>query len=600
MPFDPKRLVSYPTSIGVYVMKNHLGRVLYVGKANNLRARLKQYFTKRGDERETVLFLREEIEEIDTLVLPSEKDALLLENNLIKRHKPKYNVLLKDDKTFIRLMITDHTWPMIKLIRGKEKPKEAKYFFGPYTNAKAARQTYDILLKLFPLRQCSDSEFVTRTRPCLLYDIKRCCAPCVEKCTKEQYDFYVESARKLLLGKDNQILGQLKEKMEKASQRLAFEEANDYLQIIRHIEHVLSIQHVEHPNIKESDVIGFYREADTILIALLHYRKGKLLSSEHYTLHQILTEDEKVLQQFLLQHYHQDNIPLEIFLPFSIANIKVTEEILNERKKVSLVVPKRGDKKALIDIATQNAKALFERDQSQKSLKEKMLLDLQETLSLDRFPRRIECFDTSHTGGGDFVAAMVSYVNGEKDKSRQRLFHIKKVEKGSDYDAMKEVLVRHLTKAKEKNDFCDLVVLDGGKGHLNAAMDIFDELNIANVDLISIAKEKASHAKKLTQEKIFIPHEKDPILIHPHSPLLYLLQQIRDEAHRVAIDFHRKKRKKRLMRSELDEIEGIGPKKKKALLSHFKSIENIKKASRDELLQVKGLNQKDIERLLAL
>lgn len=601
MPFDRETLSSYPSSTGVYVMKDASGKVLYVGKAKNLKSRIKQYFAPKGDERETVLFLREEIESIDTILLPTEKDALLLENNLIKTHKPKYNVLLKDDKTFIRLMITDHKWPMVQLIRGKKTPKEAKYFFGPYTNAKAARQTYDILLKLFPLRQCSDQEFLSRTRPCLLYDIKKCCAPCVGKCTKEQYDQYVESARSLLLGKDKEVIKELQEKMEQASQRLAFEEAHEYLQIIRHIEHVLSIQHVEHPGIIECDVIGLFRQADTLLFVLLHYREGKLISSKHYTLNQILSDDEKAIEQFLLQHYHTENIPKQILLPVKPENFSLVQEILQERseKKIEIEVPKQGTKKTLVQIAYDNAKALFDREQNQQSLREKMLLDLQETLSLTHFPRRIECFDTSHIQGEDFVACMVAYTNGEKEKSRQRYFHIKKTEKASDYDAMREALMRHFTKAKEKQDFCDLLILDGGKGHLNLAVEVFKELGIASVDIISLAKEASSHAKKITQEKVFLPHEKDPILINPHSPLLFLLQKIRDETHRVAITFHRKTRKKRVIRSELDQLQGIGPKKKKALLSHFKSVKKIKEATLDELSAVKELTKKDIETLLS-
>ncbi len=599
MPFDTKQLSSYPTSVGVYLMKDGKGRVLYVGKAKNIRNRVRQYFAPKGDERQTVLFLREEVEKIDTILVPTEKDALLLENNLIKTHKPKYNLLLKDDKTFIRLMITDHPWPMVKLMRGKEKPKEAKYLFGPYTNAKAARQTYDILLKLFPLRQCSDQEFSKRKRPCLLYDIKKCCAPCVGKCTKKQYDQYVESAKGLLLGKDKEVVKELQEKMEQASERLAFEEANEYLQIIQHIEHVLSIQHVEHPGIEECDVIATHRQADTLLIVLLHYRKGKLISSKHYTLHQILSEDEKALEQFLLQHYHGENIPKQILLPTTPTDFPLLKEILQERaEKIEIEIPKQGTKKKLIEIAQNNAEALFEREENLQSLQEKMLLDLQETLSLNRFPRRIECFDTSHMQGGDFVACMVAYTNGKKEKSRQRYFHIKQVEKGSDYDAMKEALLRHFIKSKEKQDLCDLLILDGGKGHLNAALSVFEELKIASIDLISLAKEASSHAKKITQEKVFVPHQKDPIFINPHSPLLFLLQKIRDETHRVAISFHRKTRKKRIIRSEIDQLKGIGPKKKKALLSHFKSVKRIKEATIDELSKIQELNKKDIQTLL--
>jgi excinuclease ABC subunit C len=601
MSFDPEQLTKYSSKTGVYLMKDHKGKVIYVGKANNLRSRLKQYFAKKGDERQTVLFLREEIFSIDTIIVPTEKDALLLENNLIKRHKPKYNILLKDDKTFIRLMITNHQWPMVKLTRGKTKPKEAKYLFGPYTNAKSARQTYDILLKLFPLRQCSDAELASRQRPCLLYDIKKCCAPCVGKCTQEQYEQYVQSARKLLLGKDKEVIKELTEKMEQASQRLAFEKANEYLTIIRHIEHVLSMQHVEHFDVGNCDVIGLYRQANVLIINALHYRGGKLVASKHYTQEQVVTESELLLGQFLIQHYHKENTPDSIYLPLDMPNITLIQEVLEERsqKKINIVVPKQGTKKRLVDIAMQNALSLFEREQNEQELYEKMLLDLQETLQLNHFPRRIECFDTSHIAGEDFVACVVAFVHGKKDKSRQKLFHIKSATKGSDYDAMKEALIRHFTKAKEKNDFCDLLILDGGKGHLNLAMQVFKDLGIANVDIISLAKEASSHAKTLTREKIYLPHDPLPLQVDRHSPLLFLLQKIRDETHRVAIGFHRKTRSKRTLKSELDNLKGIGPKKKKALLVHFKSVANIKKAPIDELTKIKELTRKDIETLLA-
>lgn len=598
MPFDPRTLALYPDQPGVYLMKDDQGVVLYVGKAKNLRARLKQYFAEYGDQRDMVPYLITQIQDIDTIVALTEKDALILENNLIKRHKPKYNVLLKDDKTFISLVVTRHKWPMIRLVRDKGKPKNDGIYFGPYTNALAARQTFDLISKLFPLRQCSDAELASRERPCLLYDIKRCIAPCVEKCTEEDYGSHVEAAMRLLKGQDKEVVKELKRRMEAASDALEFEKADDLLQMIHQIEHVTQVQHVDNPAAKDCDVVGLYREADAVMIALLFFREGKLIGSEHFSFHLIASNDAEILESFVLQHYKNlTSLPSEIMVPEELSQSEALGEILSEtaQRKVSVLTPQKGKKRDLVEMAQRNAKALFVREQDARSLKEKMLLDLQETIQLTRFPRRIECFDTSNISGTDPVASLACFVNGEKDKSRTRLFKIKG--KGDDYAAMREVLYRHFVKEKEKNDFCDLLIVDGGKGQLNIALEVFQELEIATVDAIGLTKEEARHDKGLTQEKIYVPHRKDPLLIDPRSPLLFLLQKIRDEAHRQAIEYHRKRRSKRTISSSLDEIPGIGPIKKKRLLQRFGSVKAIKEASVEELKTVKGITQKDIDLL---
>ena len=580
-------LSLYPDQPGVYLMKNSAGVVLYVGKAKNLKARLKQYFAPSGDSREMVPYLIAQVTTIDTIVALTEKDALLLENNLIKRHAPKYNVLLKDDKTYVSLVITKHPWPMVKLVRYKGKPKNDGVYFGPYTNALAARQTYDLLLRLFPLRQCSDAELASRERPCLLYDIKRCLAPCVGKCTHEEYDALVDNAKKLLRGQDKQVVIDLQNQMETASENLEFERADALLKMIRQIDHVTSVQHVENPFAKNADVIGLYREADAVMIAVLLFREGKLIGSEHFSFHQIASSDAELLESFVLQHYVTETPP-EIFSPVELPS--VLGEILSG---VRISTPQHGKKKDLLEMAFRNAKALFVREQDARSLREKQLLDLQETLELTRYPRRIECFDTSNSGGTDPVASLVTFVNGEKDKGHTRLFKVK--QKGDDYSAMREVIKRHLIREKEKNAFCDLLIVDGGKGQLNLALDVLRELDIASVDVIGVAKQEARHDKGLTQEKVFVPHREDPVLIDPRSPLLFLLQRIRDEAHRVAIQFHRKKRSERTISSALDEVKGIGPVKKKKLLQKFGSVKGIVQATDEELRSV--VSAADVQKL---
>ncbi len=595
MGFDPKTLALYPEEPGVYLMKDANGMVLYVGKAKNLRVRLKQYFAESGDGRPMVPYLIAQVEAIDPIVALTEKDALILENNLIKQYLPKYNILLKDDKTFVSLLLTRHKWPMIRLVRHKGRAKNEGIYFGPYTNALAARATFDLISRLFPLRVCSDAELMQRTRPCLLYDMKRCIAPCVGKCTEKNYAEHVESAIRLLRGQDKDVLAHLKQQMRAASDVLEFEQADRYLRMIQQIEHVTEAQHVDQIAAMSCDALGLYREADAVMVALLFFREGKLIGSEHFSFTRIASEDEEIVESFLLQHYKgKEKLPKEILIPDALPQQGDVEELI----QCALHAPQKGKKRDLIEMARRNAKALFMKEQDARSLKEKRLLDLQETLQLTRFPKRIECFDTSNISGSDPVASLVSFVDGEKEKSKMRLFKIKGQKTADDYTAMREVLLRHFTRQKEKNDFCDLLIVDGGRGQLNIALDVFEELKIASIDVIALTKEEARHDKGLTQEKIYVPYRKDPFLIDPRSPLLFLLQRVRDEAHKQAIEFHRKRRARRTIASELDDLPGIGPIKKKRLLQKFGSVKKLKKASEEEIRSVSGITEKDLNLLL--
>lgn len=604
MAFEPKQLELFPTQPGVYLMKDSSGEVLYVGKAKHLKNRLKQYFF-RGDERPMVPFLIAQVFHIDTIVVPTEKEALLLENTLIKKHKPKFNALLKDDKTFISLMVNNqHPWPMIRLVRYKGKPKEKGLYFGPYTSAYAARQTFEVLTRIFPLRQCSDEELKRRTRPCLLYSIKKCIAPCVNLCTKEEYHEFVDGAIKFLKGQDKEIIKSLYAEMQKASDALEFERAASLLNTIRQVEHVVQTEQLTFKSAgKECDAIALFRTADEVILVQLFFREGKLVGSEHYSFSEVVQEDEELVESFLLQHYKvKERIPQEILLPFVLEKEELIAQIIFEEchKKTHLFCPQKGDKRELVKLAEENAKVIFKQEKDQKEVKEKMLLDLTETLKLNRYPRRIECFDTSHTQGSDLIASMVAFTDAEKDSKRTRLYKIRGIHKGDDYGAMHQVLSRRLIRAKEENDLPDLIIVDGGKGQLNVALDVFKELDIATVDVIGVAKEKGRHDRGITSEQIFLPHHEKPLLLSPKSPLLFLLQRIRDEAHAKAVSFHRKRREKRTISSSLEEIPGIGEIKRKRLLSHFGSLKRIKEASEEELKKVKGLTKKDIETLKKL
>lgn len=598
MPFDPKKLDTYSSKTGVYLMKDSQGDILYIGKAVNLKNRLKQYFVPGRDSRAMVNLLISSVSEIETIIVDTEKEALILENNLIKKHKPKYNILLKDDKTYVSLALTKEKWPMIKLIRKKTKEKEKEKYFGPFTNAKAARQTLDLILKLFPLRQCSNEIFKSRTRPCILYEIKKCLGPCKGKCSEKEYYEMVDYASSLLLGKNKDIIKDLESKMKIASEKMEYEKAQEHFEMINQINHVLQIQHVENLSAEECDALGIFQDESTTIISKLIFREGRLIGSDHFSFTQTAEDQSSILESFLVQHYQKSSLPSLILIPLDLSDKKALEEILgSERsKKLKIIFPEKGEKLSLIKMAVSNAEEQLKREKDSYLVREKLLLNLQSTLQLIRYPRHIECFDTSHISETNRVSSMVTFINGKVEKSKKKLFIIKTKEKG-DTAALEEVLYRHFSKAKETH-LSDLLIVDGGKSQLNSALKILQSLDIASIDVIALAKQKSRHDKGLTEEEVFLPYREKPIMINPKSPILFMLQVIRDESHRAAISFHRKKRAEQIHISVLDNIQGIGPIKKRILLQTFKSTEEIKKATRSDLEKIKSLNKKDIENIL--
>ena len=593
MPYDTKNLDQFPIQPGVYLMKDEAGEMLYVGKAKNLRSRVKQYFAAGGDGRLMVPYLVPRIHSIETIVVFSEKEALLLENTLIKRHQPRYNALLKDDKGFVALKISfKEKWPAIKLVRYKGTPEPDGLYFGPYTSVKAAKKTLDLINRLFPLRQCSDEEMARRVRPCLLFEMKRCAGPCAEKCSKEEYDIHLQRTIKFLRGQDKEVLKDLYDEMEKRSQALEFEKAGQILHAIRYIEKTIEAQHVD--KLMGNDAIGLFRQGSDVVLSQLIFRNGKLIGSRHYSFTTVAEEDSELVSSFLLQHYqgHHVEKPPEILLPFSLLEGDSLEEILsqNHKGRLRLHWPKRGDKKALQQMANVNAEAYYRSQKGEEEAAEQLLLEVKELLQLTNYPKVIECFDISNTSGSEPVASMVTFVNGKKESKFYRLYRLKSEKKSDDYAAMYEVLTRRYKRAKLEGKLPDLVVVDGGKGQLNIAIKVFTELDLMGVDLIGLAKEKSRHDKGLTSEQIFFPHVKEPMRLSKHSPILFLFQKLRDEAHRFAITFHRKRRSQKTLASQLDAIVGIGPKKRKALLTHFGSLKAIKEATLEELGQVKGIS----------
>lgn len=602
MPYDISKLETFPTQPGVYLMKNQHGTILYIGKAKNLRQRVKQYFAIGGDGREMIPFLIPKVTDIETIIVTNEKEALLLENTLIKQNKPKYNALLKDDKTYVALRVNNkHKWPMVQLVRYKGQPEPGGLYFGPYTSAHAAHTTLDLIHRLFPLRQCSDQELVRRKRPCILYDMKRCVAPCVGKCSKEEYDGFVDRSIKFLKGQDKEIMQDLYAEMQRYAEGLEFEKANEVLKKIRHIEATLEGQRVDKPLGGDADVFSVFRQAEEVIVALLMIRGGKLVNSLHFNFDHIAEDDAELLSTLLIQYYgKQEELPDQVLLPVELSDSESIEEVLstNKRKRLQISSPQRGDKRALVEMAYLNAESTFKKEKDVNAIRERTLLEMQEHLRLHNYPHRIECFDNSNISGQVPVSVLVVFTEGLKDKNRFRKYNIKTVTSPDDYATMYEVLMRRYKRAKEENDLPDLVIIDGGKGHLNIAIKVFAELNIISVDLIGVAKEQGRHDKGITNEQVFLPNIKDPIMLKRNSPILFLLQQIRDEAHRFAITFHRQRRSKQTLQSSLLDIPGIGPGKCKTLLKHFGSVKRIKEATVDELLAVKGISKANVEQIL--
>lgn len=603
MAYDPQQIDSFPTKPGVYVMKGASGIVLYVGKANNLRQRVKQYFIPGRDSRQKVPYLVAQVESIEIIVVTSEKEALLVEHTLIKEHLPRYNAIFRDDKTYISIKINSRDkWPMAFLVRYRGKPKPDGLYFGPYTSAYAARQTLDLIHKVFPLRQCSDQEFARRTRPCILHDMKRCVAPCVNLCSKEQYDGHVRHAIQFLRGQDQDVLRELNGEMHQASETLDFERAGMLLNTIRYIERTIEAQRVVKVGGGDSDIFALFREAEEVVVSQILYREGRLLGSKTYTFSQSAEDDTELLTSLVMQRYDAgDDIPDEILLPVALEDQVALGEILSARrgKVVSVLTPQRGDKLRLVEMAQANAEAAFRREKDARVVMEKMLGDMQEQLSLKNYPERIECFDNSHLAGTEAVSSMVAFTDGEKDSKRYRLFKLRSTEASDDYGAMYEVLMRRYRKSKEENKLPDLLIVDGGKGHLNVAIRVLAELEIVTVDVIGIAKEQGRHDKGSTAEQVFLPNVRDPVKLRSTSPILFLLQKIRDEAHRVAITFQRKRRSKGTLKSALDDVVGIGPKKRQLLLRHFGSVAKLKEASEEQLRGVPGLSEANVRSLLA-
>jgi excinuclease ABC subunit C len=598
-----KLKVAYlPTDPGVYLFKDRKGAILYVGKAGNIRHRVNSYFQRpTGKDLKTRTML-ERIADIDAIVTDTEKEAFILENNLIKLHHPRYNVKLRDDKNYpcLRLSVEEE-FPTLSIVRRIKK--DQSLYFGPYPSATSLKETLKLVRRLFPIRTCRDIKFTHRLRPCINYEMGRCVGPCCEKIDSAQYKEIVHQVRMFLEGKSEDLIERLKKRMKGESDQLHFEVAANIRDRIEHIKHVIEKQKIVSRDFLDQDVIGFHRQDHAVIVHPLFIRAGKLLGGKGFTFPSSGLPDEEILSSFLRQYYREGKfIPEQILIPKAIPDQTLLEQWLAETrgKNIRILVPLRGEKKHLLQMACENAEKFLITEAELAKDQKKLLEMMKERLHLRNNPRRIEAFDISNLQGGYAVGSMVSFEDGMPEKDRYRHFKIKTIEGADDYGMMYEVLLRRYKKAMEENDLPDLVLLDGGKGQLNVAQEVFKELNIREVDLISLSKQRTvegSHPPGIekTEEKIFHPQYKEPILLGRQSSLIHFLDRIRDEAHRFAIIYHKKVRSKETIKSELEEIPGIGKVRQNALLKYFGSVEKIKKMNREELAKVPKMNAKSAQ-----
>jgi excinuclease ABC subunit C len=600
-----ERVAALPTEPGVYLFRDAGGSVLYVGKAQSLRARVRSYFGSAGDGRHQVHFLVPRIRDIEVVATPSVKEALLLENQLIKKHKPRFNVRLRDDKNYLGLRLDPREgYPRFRETRRFER--DGAIYFGPYTSSLSLRDTLSELQRIFPLRTCSDGVFKSyqrRGRPCLEEALGRCAAPCVGAISDDAYRDLVSGAVMFMRGRSGDLVKALRERMQEAARDERFEEAARLRDRVTSIERTVERQAMVSTRFVDRDAVALAREGRDVEVQVLHVRGGKLLGGGHHAFRGVRLDDVEVLASFLAQYYDAGrDLPREVLVPFEVEGPEALEEVWRERAghAVELRTPQRGDGRRLLDMASRNAElALAERTRRERRADE-VAGELQSSLRLAAPARRVECYDVSHLRGSLHVASRVVFQDGVPDKSGYRRYKLRETAAGDDYGAMREVLRRRLEKL-ERDPAPDLLLLDGGKGQLGAVQTVMQDLELDDIELAAIAKERddASVSPRVLRhggskrERLFRPGVKDPVMLAPDSAGLLLLQRIRDESHRFAIRYHRELRRKASLRSILDELPGIGPKKRQALLRTLGSLERVKAASEPELARVPGISLRD-------
>jgi excinuclease ABC subunit C len=606
-----EELKKLPDEPGVYIMKDEKGEIIYVGKAINLKKRVRQYFQSSRSNSPKVNAMVRHIREFEYIIVDNEVEALILEANLIKKHKPKYNILLRDDKQYPYIKITNEKYP--RVIKTRKVQKDGAKYFGPYPSAYAVNDTLDIIRNLYPIRTCkinfdkSDKKY----RPCLNYYIGRCLGPCRGDVDHDKYMEMIDEIIMFLSGKEDKLIEIIEERMRKASENLDFESAAKYRDQINSLKLILEKQKVVSSNMLDQDIIGMARGVEEVCIQVFFIRSGKIVGREHFILSDTFEEDKReILSSFIKQFYlGTAYVPKEILIEEEIEDMDAISQWLSEKRgnKVTIRVPKRGEKSQLMEMVKKNAMDMLnqygDRFLREKEKNEKPLMRLQDILGLDEMPNRIEAYDISNISGIYSVGSMVVFENGTPKKSDYRRFRIKSTTTPDDYKSMKEILKRRFTRGLREREivedsqislegfslFPDLIMIDGGKGQVNAALEVLEELNL-KIPVCGLVKDDFHKTRGIIYNNKEIQLDKDSLEFK-------FIYRIQEEAHRFAISYHRSLRSKEMLKSELDDIKGIGQKRKAALLKHFKSVDNIKKASVEELAQVDGMNKKIAEEL---
>lgn len=593
-----EQIDNLPTSPGVYIFKDDEGKILYVGKARSLRDRARNYMRDGADGRYHIQFLLRKARSIDAMVTETEQEALILENNLIKKYRPRYNIFLKDDKTYVNLRLNiNHPFPRLTVVRRPRTRDNAQYF-GPFVSAGSVRQTLRTLGRIFPLRTCTDAELERRQRPCLYYYIKRCPAPCVGKIDAQDYNETVKRVTLFLKGKGNELIKTLQDKMALQAAERRYELAGRTRDQIYAIQRVLEKQAITAVGGAQRDAFASYRRDERLVVQVLNVRDGKVSGGEAYRFDNAALSDSEHLASFVSQYYQSGAaVPEEILLEEEIPDVAVLEKFLAARRKksVKIVCPKRGDRASLLRMAARNAQNAFE-SESGETRNSELLEDLRELLSLQRYPRRIECYDISNIQGTDAVGSGVTFLDGEPSKAHYRHYRIRLVKGADDFAMMREVLERRISRGLKEGDLPELLVVDGGRGQLNVAVEVAKRLGADAMDVVGIAKVRedtpSGKRKVRGKERIYLPDLPRPLLLEGQSTALYLLERIRDEAHRFAIGHHKRIRRKRMGASALDGIPGVGPVLKQRLLAEFGSVARIKSATVEVLATVPGVSRR--------
>jgi excinuclease ABC subunit C len=594
-PFDPKPILAHlPLLPGVYRMLDADGQVLYVGKANQLKKRVSSYFQKTNISPRIRLMVSH-IANIEVTVTRSEAEALLLENNLIKSLKPRYNILFRDDKTYPYIVLSGHEFPRIAYYRGA--PDRQNQHFGPYPNATAAKESIALLQKVFRIRTCEDSVFNNRTRPCLLHQIQRCTAPCVGLISGADYAADIRNASLLLLGKQGEVEAQLRERMERAAEALEFEQAaalRDQLQALRAVQQK---QFVESSGSTDADIVAVATLDGATCVALAMVRGGRHLGDKHFFPQNGDGQaPAEVLEAFLAQHYLERSVPPLVLVNVALEAVAL-EELLGEQSghKVAIRHQVNGERRQWLEMAEKNAQLALQQQTGLQAGQQARLDALRVALGLEQLAR-IECFDISHTMGEATVASCVVYDNLAMRNVEYRRYNITGITPGDDYAAMRQAVTRRYQKLQAacpesgrrgEGKRPDLILIDGGAGQLNMAVEVMAELGLSDIALVGVAK---GVERKAGLEQLIRPDVAEPLHLPPDSPALHLIQQVRDEAHRFAIGGHRAKRAKVRMASKLEEIEGVGEKRRRNLLARFGGLRGVEQASVEELMQVDGIS----------